>query len=150
MSESFRQSLGRKVVSRATAHELGVVAHLLPAIDCRSVAAIVLGRGKKAQLVDWDHVSGFGADAVMVADDAAPHSPSDQREQAAANGKLELLGKRTLSELGNELGTVIDVLFDPVSGIVEALAVAGRQIPADALVGAGSYAVVIDATQDTD
>jgi sporulation protein YlmC with PRC-barrel domain len=52
--------------------------------------------------------------------------------------------------LGNELGTVIDVLFDPVSGIVEALAVAGRQIPADALVGAGSYAVVIDASQDTD
>ena len=150
MSESFRQALGRKVVSRATAHELGAVAHLLPAVDCHTVAAIVIGRGKKAQLVDWDHVSGFGVDAVMVADDAALRSPSDHREQGAANGKLELLGKRTLSELGNELGTVIDVIFDPVNGVIEALAVPDRRIPADALVGAGSYAVVIDASQDTD
>jgi uncharacterized protein YrrD len=150
VSESFRQALGRKVVSRASAHQLGTVAHLLPAADCRTVAAVVIGRGKKAQLVDWDHVSGFGADAVMVADDAALRAPSDHREHSAASGKLELLGKRTLSELGNELGPVIDVLFDPVSGVIETLAVAGRQIPAEALVGAGSYAVVIDATQDTD
>ena len=69
-------------------------------------------------------------------------------EHLAANGKLELLGKRALSVLGNELGTVDDISFDPGSGAVETLTVADRQIPANAVLGAGSYAVVIDAGHD--
>jgi uncharacterized protein YrrD len=148
VTESFRQSLGRKVVSRATAHELGAVAHLLTTVDGRRVAAVIIGRGKKAQLVDWAQLSGFGADAVMVSDEAALRSPSDDREHRAASGKLELLGKRALSVLGNELGTVDDISFDPGSGAVETLAVADRQIPANGVLGAGSYAVVIDAADD--
>ena len=142
MSDSFRQAIGRKVVSRSTAHELGSVSHLLTTTDCRRVTAVIIGRGKKAQLVDWDQLSGFGADAVMVGDDAALRDPGDHREQAAAQGKLELVGKRALSELGNEPGVVDDVTFDPVTGAVEELAVGDHRIPADAVIGAGSYAVV--------
>jgi uncharacterized protein YrrD len=148
VSDSFRQALGRKVVSRDTAHQLGVVAHLLPTPDCRRVAAVVIGRGKKAQLVDWDRLSGFGADAVMVSDETALRAASDDREQRAGHGKLELLGSRALSESGNELGRVDDIMFDPATGAVETLAVAGRQVPAEAVLGAGSYAVVLDASQD--
>jgi uncharacterized protein YrrD len=140
--------VGRKVVSRATAHELGVVDHLLTTVDCQRVASVIIGRGKKAQLVDWDQLSGFGADAVMVTDESALRSPSDDREQRAANGKLDLFGSRVLSELGNELGRVDDVVFDPGSGVVETLTVAGGQIPAGAVLGAGSYAVVVAAHHD--
>ncbi len=148
MSESFRQAVGRKVVSRSTAHELGSVSHLLSTPDCRRVAAVIIGRGKKAQLVDWAQLSGFGADAIMVGDDAALRPPGDNREQEAAQGKLELVGKRALSELGNELGTVDDVTFDPLTGTVEDLDVGSHRIPADAVLGTGSYAVVYAAGHD--
>ena len=66
MSESFRRSTGRKVVSRASAKELGAVKHLLIDAEQRQIAAVVMGRGKKAQLVDWAQLSGFGPDAVMI------------------------------------------------------------------------------------
>lgn len=148
MSDSFRNARGRRVVSRATAHELGVVAHLLVAVDCQRVSGVIIGRGKKAQLVDWDQLSGFGADAVMVVDESALRSPLDDREQRAANGKLELLGARTLTDAGNEMGVIDDITFDSASGALETLAIGDRQIPAGAIRGAGSYAVVIAASLD--
>jgi len=71
VSESFRGSVGRKVVSRSSAKELGSVSHLLVDARQRRIAAVVIGRGKKAQLVDWEKLSGFGPDAVMVVDEGA-------------------------------------------------------------------------------
>ena len=140
--------MGRKVVSRATAQQLGVVDHLLAAADCQRVAAVIIGRGKKAQFVDWDQLSGFGADAVMVLDESALRPPGDEREQQAAQGKLDLVGRRVLSESGNLVGSVDDVVFDPGSGAMESLAVADRHVPAAAVLGAGSFAVVVAASQD--
>jgi hypothetical protein len=75
---------------------LGPVSHLLVDARQRRIAAVVIGRGKKAQLIEWAHLSGFGPDAVMVLDEGALRPPSDDRERAAAEGKLELLGKRAL------------------------------------------------------
>jgi uncharacterized protein YrrD len=148
MSESFRAALGRRVVSRATAHELGTVAHLLTTVDCHQVATVVIGRGKKAQLVDWVDLSGFGADAVMVGDESALRSPRDDRERRAGAGKLEVLGTRVLTEAGNELGVVDDISFDPSSGTVELLLVGDLHVGADTVLGAGSYAVVITVPPD--
>jgi uncharacterized protein YrrD len=148
MSESVRGAIGRKVVSRATAHQLGTVAHLLLSADGRQVAAIVVGKGKKAQLIDWAALTGFGADAVMVGDESALRPPADDRERAAAAGKLEVVGRRTLSELGNELGSVADVTFDPQSGAVELVLVEGQEAPAEAVLGSGTYAVVLAAALD--
>ena len=76
------------------------------------MASVVVGRGKKARFVDWAQVSGFGPDAVMVTDETSLRVPADDRERAAAEGKLELVGKRALSELGNELGLLDDVTFE--------------------------------------
>jgi uncharacterized protein YrrD len=148
VSDSFRQAAGRKVLSRATAQELGPVSHLLVDARQRQVAAIIIGRGKKAQLVNWAQVTGFGPDAVMVSDEGALRPPADEREEAAADGKLELVGKRALTEAGNELGTVEDVTFDAVDGALEMLRIGGREAPAGSLLGSGSYAVVLDATQE--
>jgi len=147
MSDSFRQARGRKVVSRATAQALGTVGHLL--IDAGRIVAVVVGQGRKAQLVDWAGVSGFGPDAVMVADEAALRPPADDRERAAADGKLEIVGVRALTELGTGLGTVDDVTFDPQSGALESLRVGDREIPAAALLGVGSYAAVIEGGQES-
>ena len=148
MSESFRDAVGRKVVSRGSAQELGALNHLLVDEQQRQVASVVIGRGKKAQLVDWDQLSGFGPDAVMVADETSLRVPADDRERAAAEGKLELVGKRTLSELGNELGPIDDVTFDANSGALEDLVIGDRRLPAGSILGSGSYAAVLDKSQD--
>ena len=143
MSDSFRQAAGRKLIGRTSAQELGTVAHLLVDAHRRHIAAVVVGRGKRARLVDWDALSGFGPDAVMVGDDGALRPPADDRERLAADGKLELLGRRALTELGNEIGVVDDVTFDTGTGALESLQVGDREVPAGAMLGCGSYAVVL-------
>jgi hypothetical protein len=73
--------------------ELGAVNHLLVDDQQRQVASIVIGRGKKAQFVDWAQITGFGPDAVMVTDESSLRGPADDRERAASEGKLELVDK---------------------------------------------------------
>lgn len=149
MSESFRGSSGRKVMSRASANEVGSVGHLLVDAQQRRVAAIVIGHGRKAQLVDWAQLSGFGPDAIMVVDEAALRPPADDRERAAVEGSLELVGKRALSERGNELGQIDDVTFDAATGALEDLLIGDRRVPAGTLLGNGSYAAVLDESQES-
>lgn len=148
MSDSFRSATGRKVVSRASARDMGEVSHFLVDAGLGRIAALVIGRGKKAQLVEWVHLSGFGPDAVMVGDESGLRPPSDDRERAAADGKLELVGRRTLTERGTELGTLDDVTFDTETGTVEMLRIGEREIPASTMLGIGPYAVVLDASQE--
>lgn len=148
MSESFRAAMGRKVVSRASAKGLGAVSHLLVDAEQRQITAVVIGRGNRARLVEWTQLSGFGPDAVMVVDEGALRSPADDRERNGVDGKLDLLGKRALSERGNELGKIDDVTFDTDTGGLEDLVIGDRRIPAGALLGSGSYAVVLDKSQE--
>jgi len=143
MSERFTAASGRTVVSRTSAEELGTLAHIVVDAKRRQVAWLVVGKGRKAVVVPWDEVSAFGPDAIMIADESALKAPRDDREQAAADGKLELIGKRVLSDLGNDLGKVTDVVFDPDSGAIESVAVDQREAPADSLLGAGSFAVIV-------
>jgi len=84
----------------------------------------------------------------MVDDEGALRPPSDDREQAAAAGKLELVGKRALSERGNELGELDDVTFDADTGVLEAFLIGARRVPAGSLLGCGSYAAVLDESQE--
>lgn len=146
--ETLRHVAGRQVVSRHSAERLGAVTHLLVDLEGRRIAAVVVGRRRKARLVDWTDVSGFGPDAVIVHDEGALHTPEDDRERAAAGGDLELVRKRVLTERGDEVGAIDDVRFDPATGMVDAIFVGDREIPATAVVGAGTYAVVVDASRD--
>ena len=150
MSDSFRQANERKVVSRASARDLGAVSHLLVDARRRRIAAVVVGRGRRARLVEWEQLSSFGPDAVMVADEASLRSPGDDRERAGVDGKLELVGKRALTERGNDLGTIDDVTFDAGTGVLEMLQIGDREIPSGALLGSGSYAVVLDVSTEPD
>lgn len=148
MSDSFRRATGRKVISRASAQDLGAVSHLLVDVERREIVGVIIGRGKKARLVDWAQLSGFGPDAVMVGDEGALRPPADDRERAAADGRLELLGKRALTERGNELGKLDDVTFDPDTGGLEMLLISEQRVPAASLLGNGSYAAVLDESQE--
>jgi sporulation protein YlmC with PRC-barrel domain len=140
--------MGRKVISRSSARDLGEVNHLLVDAEQRQITAVIVGRGRKAQLVDWAQLSSFGPDAVMVGDEGGLRQPLDDRERAAADGKLDLVGKRALTERGNELGFLDDVTFDPATGVVEMLNIGDREIPAGSLLGSGPYAVVLAASEE--
>jgi sporulation protein YlmC with PRC-barrel domain len=142
MSDSFTAVSGRKVVSQTSAEELGDIAHIVVDVKRHTVAALIVGKGRKALMLDWDQVSGLGPDAVMVADENALHAPRDDRENAAADGKLELLGKRALSDVGNDLGEISDVRFDPETGTIESLVLGEREEAPASLLGAGSYAAI--------
>ena len=120
MTDSFTAATGRKVLSRASAEELGKLTQLLVDVGDRRVAQLVVGKGRRARSVDWEHVTGFGPDAVML-DDAASLVTRD-----ATTAGADLLGQRALSELGNELGWVDDVIFDPTTGAILSLVVGTR------------------------
>jgi sporulation protein YlmC with PRC-barrel domain len=145
MSDRFAAASGRKVVSRTSAEELGNLAHIVVDVKRRQVASLIVGKGRKALLIDWAQVSGFGPDAVMVSDASALHAPRDDREHAAADGKLELIGKRALTDTGNDLGTIADVQFDPKTGNIESLVLGDQEEPAASLRGAGSFAAIVRA-----
>jgi uncharacterized protein YrrD len=151
VTDSFKDAHGRKVVSRTTAETLGELRHMVVDTSRRHVAAIVVNKGKgkrHAFLVDWEHVSGFGPDAVMVESEDTLRPPTDDQEQAAADGKLELVGKRALSEKGNEHGPIADVEFDPDSGNIGSVLVGEERIPATDLLGVGSYAAILAGARD--
>ncbi|MGI8802677.1 MAG: PRC-barrel domain-containing protein [Solirubrobacteraceae bacterium] len=148
MTERFTTAVGRKVISRATAEELGRLTHLVVDVGGRRVSTIVVGKGRRARLADWESLSGFGPDAVVLADEAALRSPEAESEKAAARGDLELVGRRALSESGNLAGAIDDVVFDPATGEVVGVVVGPREHPASELRGAGSYAVVLGASVD--
>jgi len=143
MSERFAAASERKVISRTSAEELGTLAHIVVDVKRRQIASLVVGKGRKALLIAWEQVSGFGPDAIMIADDTALQEPRDDGEQAAADGKLELIGKRALSDSGNDLGNVTDVVFDPDTGAIQSILVDDREYPAVSLLGAGSFAVIV-------
>ncbi len=148
MSERFAAASRRNVVSRASAEPLGNLAHIVVDVKRRQIASLVVGKGRKARLIEWEQVSAFGPDAIMIADESALQPPRDAREHAAAAGKLDLVGKRTLSDTGNDLGTITDVVFDPGTGAIESIVVGDREQPAASLLGAGSFAVVVQAPTD--
>jgi uncharacterized protein YrrD len=145
MSERFSAARGRKVVSRSSAEELGTVSHLVIDAPLRAVSMLVVGKRRGARIVAWKELSGFGADAVMLLADEGLHEPSDERERDAVKGRLEVLNKRVLSELGNDLGNVEDVVFDTDTGTIESIIMGGVEYPGDTMMGLGSYALILRA-----
>ncbi len=148
MSDRFQAAIGRKVVSRASAEELGRLTHLVVDVGRRRVAGLVVGKGRRARLVDWEHLSGFGPDAIVVDDEASLRPAQEPWEKTAVHGDRGLLGMLALSELGNEAGRVDDVLFEPETGELSGIVVGAREHAGAALLGAGSYAVILDASVD--
>ena len=143
MSERFAAASGRKVVSRTTAEELGNLAHIVIDVKRRQVASLVVGKGRKALLIRLGASQRVRAGRDHGRRRERPPGPRDDRERAAAAGKLELVGKRALSDTGNDLGTVTDVEFDPVTGAIESILIDDREKPAASLLGAGSFAVIV-------
>lgn len=140
----FSDADGRQVVSTATAGTVGKVHGFVVDPASRQVVALELKKTDEGDTLAWTDIAAFGADAVTV-DDAEVIREADG-EIAELTGKdHRLVGKRVLSAVGDELGKVGDVAFDPESGAVTGLIVEKEELSGERLLGVGSYAVVIKA-----
>lgn len=153
MTLRFAEAVGTPVYSKVSADELGRVIRCVVDPATRSVAAVHLGgRRARALLADWDHIVGFGPDAVVVdSEDHLRHPEGDYEERATA-GHLDLRGRRVLTDSGFEIGALLDVEFDESSGALTMLRTNHTTIVGDGLRMIGPYAVIVrhDAVQPTD
>ena len=137
---------GRPVISRESAETLGTLRHVVVDVAARRITALhVAGRRTKASLVDWSSIAGFGPDGIVVEGVDPTRPPADDRELAVTSGKLDLDGRLVLSEDGDSLGALGDVLFDEASGELKALVAGEEELGADRLRAVGPYCVILAA-----
>jgi uncharacterized protein YrrD len=132
---------GRRVVATGTAVTVGHVTGAVIDPRGRALAALRVEGAPAGDTLPWAEISGLGPDAIMVNDPTAVQQPSDQVAELAGRYH-DFLGKRLLSDDGDELGTVTDLAFDDDGTVVEIHSSDGS-IRGAALVGCGSYAVVV-------
>lgn len=134
------------VLSRDDAEELGRVRHLVIDASQRRVTALhVDGRRKKALLVDWAALTGFGPDAVVVGPGDALRGPADDRELAVVSGDLDWIGRLVLTDRGDRAGAIADVEFDESTGALTALLTDQETVDAARLRTLGPYCVIVRA-----
>jgi sporulation protein YlmC with PRC-barrel domain len=146
----MRLSSTRKhpVVDTSNAATIGKISGVVIDPSEQRIAAVVIDGSDKGSLVSWDDAAGYGPDALTVSSPDAIRLPRDDREEAAADGSLDVLGKVVYSDACDRLGKLRDLEFDPVSGAIEALVLDqddDARLTGDRLMGVGSYAVIVRA-----
>ncbi len=137
---------GRPVISRASAETVGELRHVVVDAGARSIRALhVAGGRRRAALVDWADVAGFGPDGIVIAGEDAAHPPKDDLEKAVAAGHLDLDGRLVLDDAGRAVGSLEDVLFDEETGRIGAFVAGGAEHDAERLRAIGPYCVVLAA-----
>ncbi|MTD14868.1 hypothetical protein GIS00_13055 [Nakamurella sp. YIM 132087] len=141
----FSETTGRKVVSTSTADTVGVVHSLVVDPASRSVVALSLSKtAGPATMLPWSSLTAVGADAVTVPGLSSVVAPDDHLA-LLSDKHHTLLKKRVLTTQGQEIGTVRDVDFDQATGALQSLLLEQLVVPGAALLGVGSYAVVVQA-----
>ena len=144
----FGEARRRDVVATDSATKVGRVEGFLVDAATGRVAALRCGKTSgDGQVLPWEDVQSFGVDAVTVARADVLREPHGQREELGVKGKLEMLGRRVLSERGDGMGDVVDVDFDPRTGEVLAVLTGTEEVPGERLLGVGGYAVVVRAPE---
>jgi sporulation protein YlmC with PRC-barrel domain len=139
----FSDIVKNPVMDTATATSVGKVE--APVVDpaLRRVVAFRVRRSKgPGDVLLWTSITGLGPDAVTVASVEAVADPPEELK-ARTRGKLDLIGRRVLSDRGHELGAVKDVEFDQTDGRITSLMLKDRYVEGERLLGIGSYAVVV-------
>lgn len=144
MTLRFSDADRTPVYSKASADEIGrVTRYLLDARAHRIAAVQIGGRRQKALFADWDHVVGFGPDAVVIDDEDHLRHPATDYESRVAAGNLDLRGRRVLTDAGYEIGPLIDGEFDEQTGEVTALETDRARVAGAGLLAVGPYAVIV-------
>jgi len=141
----FSEAVGQRVVSTTSAATVGHVSSLVIDAAAQRVVALSLKKTPvSGTLLPWSDVTAFGVDAVTVTSES--QIIEEQGEYAELNSKAHvILKKRILNTAGLQVGTVRDVDFDPADGRILGILTDDQPIDGRALLGVGSYAVVVRA-----
>lgn len=138
------QVLGHPVIGADDARPAGEVDGLGIDPRTRRITELYLrGAGSGGDSVSWAQVRGMGPDAVIIDTTAAATDAVLGGSHSRAHKRL--LGKRVLTEYGEDIGTLTEVTFDPDTGSVGDLYIGREQVPGSRLVGLGAYALVLGA-----
>lgn len=162
----IREAIGRRVVARDTAEEIGQVTQLVIGRDARITAVttgpfdlgpVVGGPGWATGMgavgftppaprivLDWSSIVGFGPDAVVAATDSSVREPASDEELAAIGGG-GLLDRPLMTDAGDIVGSIADVEFDADTGRLMAFVIDDRVVPLTRLVAIGPFAVIMTA-----
>lgn len=145
--EMMTKALGRQVISSDDATTIGHVKTLLLDQTGRHVEALhIAGRGRRAELLAWADVAGFGPDAVIARPGAVLHAVADTQQEDMVRGRIAVLGGKVLGADGFARGIVNEVAFDVVSGAVHSIVVDGVGVPGAAVISLGHHCWVVDPT----
>jgi uncharacterized protein YrrD len=137
---------GRPVLSRTSAEGIGELRHVVIDVPARRIRALhVAGKGRKATLVDWSSVVGFGPDGIVVESEQRARPARDDTERAVTSGDLDLDGRLVLSDAGDSMGSLTDVVFDEGSGRLEQFVTGEEEHDAGRLRAVGPYCVILRA-----
>lgn len=162
---TIREAVGRRIVARDTAQEIGRVTRVIIGRDARIAAVtagpfelgpvVVGGPGWAAGMgavgfnrpaprivLDWSSIVGFGPDAVVADTESSLREPGADEELAAISGG-GLLDRPLMTDAGDIVGTIADVEFDAATGRLTAFVVGDRVVPLTRLVAIGPFAVII-------
>ncbi len=139
----FSQARGRKVVSIDTAATVGNIrSYIVDAVAQQIVGLSLNKTPHSGNVLLWNDITGFGADAITVASAQLIIEPDERISQL--DGKAHaMVGKQVLNTEGQRIGAVADVDFDTATGRINQLILAEESVPGTKLLGVGSYAVVV-------
>jgi uncharacterized protein YrrD len=105
---------GRPVVTIDTAEAIAEVRDVVFSHDNGFLMGFTLNKrgrlsGRLSDVLPWSRVHGLGPDAVMIANDHALARPGD--EEFADAGGQNVVGGRVITDSGNELGRVTDLVL---------------------------------------
>jgi uncharacterized protein YrrD len=140
---------GRPVLSRASAETVGDLKHVVVDVGAHRITALhVGGRRRKAELVAWADIVGFGPDGIVVTGEDSLRAPADDHEKAVVHGDLDLDGRLVLGDDGNAVGALTDVVFDEATGEITAIVCGEDEIAGARLRAVGPYCVVVRAATE--
>ncbi len=134
----------RDVLDTGTATSAGRIEGLVVDPGEQVVSALVVGGSSTGTvLVGWSDLT-VGPDAVTIASGEALRGATTDGERRVLDDGLTVIAKPVLTDAGEELGVLHDVLVDAETGRIDRLDLGdGASVPGSALLGVGDYAVVV-------
>ncbi|MEU3173633.1 PRC-barrel domain-containing protein [Streptomyces sp. NPDC007000] len=132
----FSRVRGLPVLAPGEGIRLGVVRTLTVGVVSGTVTHVRVRRGRLRREIApaWGALDAVGPDMLVAVPSCAPD---------AAPPHHELIGRRVLTEDGEERGTVLDAAFDPLTARIEAVLTTVGELSAGRLLGLGDHALVV-------